>query len=117
MEYTLLLALGIFAALACSIVGSFLLYHLYLVWQGMTTNESFKWDDLKDTIKRDGKVQVGRTREDAQLEAKYLIKGKPVTEREVTNASELKNVYRRGGFLAGLWEVMWPPSLHRKKTK
>ncbi|OJJ45482.1 hypothetical protein ASPZODRAFT_153132 [Penicilliopsis zonata CBS 506.65] len=29
---------------------AFLAYHTYLVWAGMTTNESAKWDDLKDDI-------------------------------------------------------------------
>lgn len=27
-----------------------LAYHLYLIWAGMTTNESQKWDDLKDDM-------------------------------------------------------------------
>ncbi|KAI9878705.1 MAG: palmitoyltransferase swf1 [Pleopsidium flavum] len=36
-----------------------LLYHVYLIWAGMTTNESLKWADWKDDI-ADGIVFKGR---------------------------------------------------------
>lgn len=34
---------------------SFLAYHTYLIWAGMTTNESAKWSDWKDDVE-DGLV-------------------------------------------------------------
>ncbi len=36
-----------------------LLYHVYLIWAGMTTNESLKWSDWRDDI-ADGLVFKGR---------------------------------------------------------
>jgi len=29
---------------------AFLVYHIYLIWAGMTTNESAKWSDWKDDV-------------------------------------------------------------------
>ena len=29
---------------------AFLVYHTYLIWAGMTTNESAKWSDWKDDV-------------------------------------------------------------------
>jgi hypothetical protein len=40
-----------------------LLYHLYLIWAGMTTNESSKWADWRDDM-ADGVVFLGNRRED-----------------------------------------------------
>lgn len=41
---------GMLAALTAPLAGGLFLYHAYLIWAGMTTNESSKWADLKDDI-------------------------------------------------------------------
>lgn len=47
-----LFALFVFAFAFCIAIGLFLLYHLYLIATGQTTNESFKWKDVKAAWKR-----------------------------------------------------------------
>ena len=39
--------IGLLAMLTAPMAWGFLLYHLYLIWAGMTTNESSKWEDWK----------------------------------------------------------------------
>jgi len=48
---------GVFllAMLTTPLPSTFFLYHLYLIWSGMTTNESAKWADWRDDI-NDGLV-------------------------------------------------------------
>jgi palmitoyltransferase len=46
---------GLLAASTASLPLGLLAYHLYLIWAGMTTNESQKWSDWKEDI-RDGIV-------------------------------------------------------------
>ena len=41
---------GMLATLTAPLAWGFFLYHMYLVWAGMTTNESAKWTDFKDDI-------------------------------------------------------------------
>lgn len=42
----------------CSVVTySFTLYHLYLIWAGTTTNETFKWSDWAEDI-RSGEIYI-----------------------------------------------------------
>lgn len=48
--------------LSAPITFGLFLYHVYLIWAGMTTNESFKWADWRDDIK-DGVVFKGKRRE------------------------------------------------------
>lgn len=50
-------AVGLLAALTAPLPLALLGYHVYLIWAGMTTNETGKWADLKDDIK-DGFVWV-----------------------------------------------------------
>ncbi|KAG9324311.1 hypothetical protein KVV02_004600 [Mortierella alpina] len=51
-------ALGVFAALAGLVVFIFFVYNLYLVATGVTTNESFKWEDVGEMIYRRELVEV-----------------------------------------------------------
>lgn len=46
---------GLLAASTASLPFGLFIYHCYLIWAGMTTNESSKWADLKDDV-RDGFV-------------------------------------------------------------
>ena len=41
---------GMLAFLTAPLAWGLLLYHIYLIWAGMTTNESFKWAAWKDDI-------------------------------------------------------------------
>ncbi|KAI1318436.1 hypothetical protein EDD11_006520 [Mortierella claussenii] len=50
--------LGVFAGLAGLVVFIFFLYNLYLVATGVTTNESFKWEDIGEMIHRRELVEV-----------------------------------------------------------
>jgi len=50
-------AVGFLASLTAPLPLGLLGYHVYLIWAGMTTNETGKWADLKDDMK-DGFVWV-----------------------------------------------------------
>ena len=41
---------GMLALLTAPLAWGLLSYHIYLIWAGMTTNESFKWAEWKDDI-------------------------------------------------------------------
>lgn len=41
---------GLLALFTAPLAWGLFLYHVYLLWAGMTTNESFKWDEWKDDI-------------------------------------------------------------------
>ena len=43
-------ASGLLCAFTAPLAWGLLCYHVYLIWAGMTINESFKWDELKDDI-------------------------------------------------------------------
>lgn len=49
------------AALTAPLAWGLFLYHVYLIWAGMTTNESHKWADWRDDI-ADGIVFKGQRR-------------------------------------------------------
>lgn len=74
------------------------LYHVYLVWAGMTTNESHKWADWRDDI-ADGIVFKGRRRSRAAGERS----ADPETEPEVAWPLVHDQILVRG-------ENGWPPS-------
>lgn len=48
-------AVGLLALLTSPLSWALLLYHVYLIWAGTTTNESAKWQELKDDI-QDGLI-------------------------------------------------------------
>ena len=48
-------AVGLLALLTAPLGWGLFLYHIYLIWAGMTTNESSKWEDWKDAV-QDGIV-------------------------------------------------------------
>ena len=55
--------IGMLCLFTAPLAGGLFLYHIYLVWAGMTTNESFKWDEWKEDV-ADGLVYK-------HLEVKY----------------------------------------------
>ncbi|GJJ75704.1 palmitoyltransferase ZDHHC4 [Entomortierella parvispora] len=54
-------ALAIFASLAGLVIFIFFIYNLYLIATGVTTNESFKWEDIGEMIYRRELVEVIET--------------------------------------------------------
>jgi len=54
-------ALAIFASLAGLVIFIFFIYNLYLIATGVTTNESFKWEDIGEMIYRRELVEVMET--------------------------------------------------------
>ena len=69
---------GMLAALTAPLAWGLFWYHVYLIWAGMTTNETSKWADLKDDIadgliyqsKRQGASTTGRS---SGLEVKTIV--------------------------------------------
>ena len=43
-------ATGLLCLFTAPLAWGMLSYHVYLIWAGMTTNESFKWDDWKEDV-------------------------------------------------------------------
>ena len=58
---------GLLALLTWPLPLGLLAYHIYLIWAGMTTNESSKWADWRDDM-ADGVVFLGTRREDTMAE-------------------------------------------------
>lgn len=54
---------GLLCLLTWPLPFGLLFYHIYLIWAGMTTNESGKWADWRDDM-ADGAVFLGHRRED-----------------------------------------------------
>ena len=73
------------------------LYHLYLIWAGMTTNESFKWTEWKDDIadglvyRYDGNAET-LDQEETGHEAQPGIKWPIYSSQKL-----VKRAYRPGG--------------------
>jgi hypothetical protein len=64
-------AVGLLALLTCPLAWGLFLYHVYLLWAGMTTNETSKWEDLREDM-ADGLVWRGRRLlSDSQREAAH----------------------------------------------
>lgn len=91
MHYNIIVAIGVF----CVVIGFALIgfwgYHMWLVWGNTTTNEGFKWSDLKESLKRQKRQAEG-------LPPKAKVK-----------VEMPRNIYHRG-FLSNLGEVLWPLS-------
>ncbi|KAF1850232.1 palmitoyltransferase swf1 [Cucurbitaria berberidis CBS 394.84] len=58
---------GLLALLTWPLPLGLLAYHVYLIWAGMTTNESGKWADWSDDM-ADGVVFLGQRKEDTMRE-------------------------------------------------
>jgi palmitoyltransferase len=87
-------AVGLLAAMIGPLPLGLLVYHLYLIWVGMTTNESSKWADLSDDV-ADGLVWKARRehvlppeeREREKQRAKWPVRGRWVVV--VTDSGEM----------------------------
>jgi palmitoyltransferase ZDHHC4 len=118
-------SLAIFAALAGAIVYLFLQYQLYLIVSGVTTSESFKWDDLGYAIHNGSintisphvlqfnqKYKFGETLED-YLPKKHKKKGRIDFEEDqvpLTDMKMIKNIYHLGA-AQNLYDVFFPKKL------
>lgn len=58
-------AVMMLSMMSCPLALGFLLYHVYLIWAGMTTNESAKWADWKEDVQDDvvWRAEVQRLRD------------------------------------------------------
>ena len=92
------MAIGIFTAVIGLALFGFWAYHMYLVYCGTTTNETFKWADLKDELV-------------AQEQRRLALLGEKDTRRVSVDMPD--NVYNQG-CLGNLSEVLWPPSSHAR---
>ncbi|KAF1359183.1 zf-DHHC-domain-containing protein [Lizonia empirigonia] len=61
---------GLLALLTWPLPLGLLAYHIYLIWAGMTTNESSKWADWRDDM-ADGVVFMGKRREDTMTSTRF----------------------------------------------
>ena len=91
MHYNIVMAIGVFCIVIGFALFGFWAYHVYLIWCNTTTNEGFKWSDLRDELKRQKREKEGLA---------------PRARVKVTLPT---NIYHRG-FLRNLGEVLWPLS-------
>lgn len=96
-------AVGFLAALTAPLPLLLLGYHVYLIWAGMTTNESGKWADLKEDMK-DGLVWV-REVEPSADDAGAVGKGGKVRARRKMMA--LRTDDGMPPDCSGSWERWW----------
>jgi hypothetical protein len=75
---------GLLALLTWPLPLGLLLYHIYLIWAGMTTNESSKWADWRDDM-ADGVVFLGLRSEETM---RSNLVPKPQPRRIVDSYSE-----------------------------
>ncbi|KAF2398786.1 zf-DHHC-domain-containing protein [Trichodelitschia bisporula] len=103
-------AVGMMATMTAPLPAGLLAYHVYLIWAGMTTNESNKWSEWAEDV-RDGQVWTGEMVErDASTGTEWrghvLVRtlgeyprwedGIEGGWRRVTSMQEVVNIYDRG---------------------
>ena len=75
---------GMLAFMTAPLAWGMLLYHIYLIWAGMTTNESSKWSDWKDDID-EGLVFRLEGRTGLADEARLDLDSEPVINWPITS--------------------------------
>jgi palmitoyltransferase len=102
--------LDIFVTLIFFLMSGFAFYQTYLVAIGVTTNEAFKWDDLKYAMQT-GQVEVIETEETEKPGASDppLLRKAENLKRGEKNIpySELVNIYDKG-YIGNLKEMLFP---------
>jgi hypothetical protein len=100
-EYLNLMALGLFSVMISLLISFFLLHHLWLVAKGESTNESFKRQDLKDSLRLGEEVWIGRVVNQKQKVERYRVQ----------DSKELdKNLYTEG-VRGNFRRVLFPKAL------
>lgn len=92
VHYNVVMAIGIFCVVIGVALWLFWAYHMYLIYYGTTTNETFKWGDLEDELR-------------SQMQDRQRRRGEKVTKKVTIPA----NLYDRG-FFPNLGEVLLPLS-------
>jgi len=77
---------GLLALLTWPLPLGLLAYHVYLIWAGMTTNESAKWADWRDEM-ADGVVFLGHRREDTMQEYRSATPARQHTHASAHSSS------------------------------
>jgi len=132
-EGGLVLPLGIFCLVLALVLYVFWGYHVFLVIKNTTTNETYKWKDLKRTIEHI-KATAKEEEEDKQKEKEKRARGNAGGQKGTnTNVrrdantlppqqtidwaalakKKIENKYNRGP-LRNMWEVINPPSSRNK---
>ncbi|KAF2713876.1 palmitoyltransferase swf1 [Pleomassaria siparia CBS 279.74] len=77
---------GLLALLTWPLPLGLLIYHIYLIWAGMTTNESSKWADWRDDM-ADGVAFLGQRREDTMRTSYPTESQHPIHPLSFTSSS------------------------------
>ncbi|KAI8887604.1 zf-DHHC-domain-containing protein [Backusella circina FSU 941] len=101
-------AIGILASVVSCVVLIFTIYQLYIVSQGVTTNEAFKWELLEESIYRGEIWKVTPKEQGTSSSVNIQPKEQEQVRRQVTSMDEIKNIYDLGR-LGNLKEVFFPP--------
>lgn len=96
-----IMALFLFTVFIGAVVYGFLGYHLYLIYKGTTTNETFKWGDVNRARKQ---FLVNQERKQKNSS---LIMDIAEDEAPFVQGKPLVNIYNRGFFM-NLYEVFFP---------
>lgn len=79
---------GMLATLTAPLAWGFFLYHVYLIWAGMTTNESSKWSDWKDDI-ADGLVFRCERNNEAVTDSHLNSEIEPLIDWPISSSQQL----------------------------
>lgn len=123
-------AVGLLALLTAPLGWGLFFYHVYLIWAGMTTNESSKWDEWKDDIadslvykSEDEAIPIMKPRRDDNIEpwtdwpakSKQLVvrsrSGQPAPVAE-NSSEESDNISNDGSKIAHTIEWRQVQGLH-----
>jgi hypothetical protein len=93
-----LIGLGLFAFFCALVLFAFFSYHVFLVITNTTTNETFKWKELKWALKE---------LEHQRATAHQAVQGRNMP---AVALKKIKNIYNRG-FVNNFKEVLFPHRL------
>ena len=92
------------------VVTAFLIYHLWLIKLGRTTNEHYKWDNLF------GREKLGRAVVIPSAPSNLQVPQPQHSSKGIIDSQSPNNVYNQG-FLLNLHEIFSPRSLRIYATR